>query len=187
VSFAGRQDAILNAIGRLRPVADLNEGIELVSAPDVASAAQLAEEHTYRCLGKLFVVFSSIELKLALSLGNTFFGLNANLSRAIEKMPFQEKLENFVHTQVMDRNKDEAHYQLCFDWYREADVIREARNRFAHGRWAFVFNEPHIVHVAGYPDGKQHELRLSFDELDDVVEAAVRVNETLERILCKCY
>ncbi|WP_157201043.1 hypothetical protein [Massilia sp. Root351] len=156
--------------------------MELVSVPYVTNPAQLAEEHTYRCLGKLFVVFSSIEFKLALTLGNMFFGLNANRSSAIEKLTFQEKLENFVHTQMMDSH-DEIHYQRCFDWYREADFIREVRNRFAHGRWAFLCNEPNIVHVAGYPDGKQHELRLSLEQLNDIVEAAMRVNEGIERII----
>lgn len=146
---------------------------------------QIAEEHTYRCIGKFFVVFSAIEFKLALSLAHTFFDLNANLSRGIEKMPFQEKLENFVHTQVMDRHKDEVHYQRCFDWYSKADVIREARNRFAHGRWAFLFDEPHIAHVAGYPHGKQSVLRLSIEDLHDLVEAVIEVNEGLERIVNK--
>lgn len=159
-----------------------DERVELISTPD---AAHLAEEHTYRCLGKFFVVFSSIELKLALSLANTFFDQNADRSRSIEKMPFHEKLENFVHSQVMDRRKDDAHYQRCFDWYRKADIIREARNRFAHGRWAFLTTEPNIVHVAGYPGGKQHELRLSFSDLNDLVEAAMKINEGLERIMSK--
>lgn len=159
--------------------------MELVSAPVVANAAQIAEEHTYRCLGKFFVVFSAIEFKLALSLANTFFDLNANLSRVIERMPFQEKLENFVHAQVMDRHKDDVQYQRCFDWYSKADVIREARNRFAHGRWAFLLHEPHVAHVAGYPDGKQSELRLSLEDLLDLVEAVIEVNEGLERIVNK--
>jgi hypothetical protein len=157
----------------------------LVSAPVVPNAAQVAEEHTYRCLGKFFVVFSSIEFKLALSLANTFFDQNTNLSRATEKMPFQEKLENFVHAQVMDSHKDEVHYQQCFDWYSKADIIREARNRFAHGRWAFLHHEPHIVHVAGYPDGKQSDLRFSVNDLSDLVEATIEVDEGLERILNK--
>jgi hypothetical protein len=159
--------------------------MELDSAPVVANAAQIAEEHTYRCLGKFFVVFSSIEFKLALSLANTLFDLNANLSRAIEKIPFQEKLEGFVHAQIMDSHEDEVHYQQCFDWYRKADVIREARNRLAHGRWAFLRHEPHIVHVAGYPDGKPSELRLSLADLSDLVEATIEVNEGLERLMNK--
>ncbi|MYN44717.1 hypothetical protein GTP23_06465 [Pseudoduganella sp. FT93W] len=153
--------------------------------PLVANAMQIAEEHTYRCLGKFFVVFSSIEFKLTLSLTNALFDLKVNPSRPIEQIPFQEKLDGFVHAQIMDSHEDEVHYQQCFAWYRKADILREARNRFAHGRWAFLHHEPHIVHVAGYPDGKQSELRLSLEDLSDLIEVAIAVNVGLERLLNK--
>jgi hypothetical protein len=39
--------------------------------------------------------------------------------------------------------------------------------------------------VAGYPDGKQSVLRLSIEDLHDLVEAVIEVNEGLERIVNK--
>lgn len=101
----------------------------------------------------------------------------------MKKMRFQDKLENFIHISVMNKDRNDIHYQQCFEWYQAADSVREARNRFAHGRWAFLRNEPHIVHVAGYPDGKQDELRLSLADLNDIVEAAVSVDEGLARLI----
>lgn len=140
-------------------------------------------ELLYRCLGRLLVVFANIELNIAVSLANAWDdGKLSGDFRTMDQAKFYEKLELFFALLVAECGEDDDRYCEYFAWYMAADSIREARNRFAHGRWAFLEHAQSVNHVAGYPDAKQDERHYSFDQLNAILDEAELVRRQLDTI-----
>ena len=137
----------------------------------IGSNVQLNHEEiqdvTRRFLGRFFIAFASVELNLSLQVGGAG--------------TFEQKLERFYKI-FTPADSDLRHDQISA-WYTAAHSMRLMRNRFAHGRWAFLTHTQTVVHVAGYPPDPQDELLLSFGELDSIVKDVEWLGEELVRII----
>lgn len=112
------------------------------------------EDSTYRMLGEFLVAFARVELNLSLLVG--------------PDGTFGDKLDRFfavAHNGLADTRSFEM-----VAWFMAADSLREVRNRFAHGRWGFIDRTQTVVHVSGYPPGRQIERRFSLAELDGILQ-----------------
>lgn len=145
--------------------------------------AKQIEEHAYRSLGRLFVVVADIELKLALGLGVSPPESRRYPGVKSERLSFQEKMEELVAILALELAASKHRQEELAAWRDAADVMRQNRNRFAHGRWAFLEREQRVAHVAGYPDGDQETRRYAVDDLDAIVQQAERVAVVLDKII----
>lgn len=125
------------------------------------------EDATHRLLGRFFIAFAGVELSLALRVG--------------ADGTFHEKLGYFLETAITLYGDSSAQFCEVMAWYMAADSVRETRNSFAHGRWAFHVHTQRVIHVLGYPPVPQDERRYSLLELD----AIVKDTELLNVELCK--
>lgn len=125
------------------------------------------EDAAHRLLGRFFIAFARVELSLALRVG--------------PDGTFHEKLEYFLHTAVALLGDSSTQFCEVMAWYMAADSVRETRNRFAHGRWAFHAHTQSVIHVLGYPPAHQEERRYSLLELGTIVTDT----ESLNVELCK--
>lgn len=127
------------------------------------------EDETHRLLGRFFIAFARIELSLALLVG--------------ADGTFHDKLEEFLNTAVSLRGDSATQFSEVMCWYMAADSVRETRNRFAHGRWAFHTHTQSVIHVNGYSPAHQEERRYSLPEL----RAIVTETELLNAEFCKFH
>jgi len=132
-------------------------------------ASEEIEDETHRLLGRFFIAFARIELSLALRVG--------------PDGTFHDKLEEFLNTAVSLIGDSTAQFSEVMVWYMAADSVRENRNRFAHGRWAFHAHTQSVIHVLGYPPAHQEERRYSLLELS----AIVTETELLNAEFCKFH
>jgi hypothetical protein len=123
------------------------------------------EDETHRLLGRFFMAFARVELSLALRVGSDG--------------TFHEKLEDFLNIAVSLRGDSSTQFSEVMAWYMAADSVRETRNRFAHGRWAFHSHTQSVIHVLGYPPARQEERRYSLLELRAIVTETEMLNAEL--------
>lgn len=123
------------------------------------------EEATHRFLGRFFVAFARLELSLALRVG--------------PNGTFHDKLNSFLDTAIAQHGDSSHQFFEIMAWYMAADSLRETRNRFAHGRWAFHVYTQTVIHVSGYPADQQDERKYSLLELDAIVREAESLNGEL--------
>lgn len=127
------------------------------------------EDATHRLLGRFVVAFARIELSLALRVG--------------PDGTFSDKLENFLSMTVALHGDSSTRFYEVMAWYMAADSIRESRNRFAHGRWAFHSPSQCVIHVLGYPPAHQEERRYSLPDLEAIVMDAESLNDEFYRFV----
>lgn len=142
------------------------------------------EDFASRCLGKLFFVFSRIELNLTLSLvGMAGTARMPESEAALSNCNFAKKLDFFLlFVDVL--HQERADFLLkCHAWHAAAKSIRRKRNRFAHGRWAILPYTQQVVHVSGYPGGQQDEVRYALADLRAIVLEAETVNAQLLELI----
>jgi hypothetical protein len=158
--------------------------VEFLPSPSARLSSDEIRDYTYRVLGKLFVVFSSIEFKLASSLGNAMACTKKNIQCGIiGKLSFQDKLDRLLDMFIAQYGDNDERFCKFLAWYMAVDSMRETRNRFAHGRWGFLVQAQSVAHVAGYPDGLQDERRYSLAELHAIVADAELLDVELNDIM----
>lgn len=137
------------------------------TSPNIPLDHNELEARLHTILGHFFVSFARMELNLSLRVGGdgTFF----------------EKLERLLHSPTEATDSDDMFCKILA-WYMAADSMRELRNLLAHGRWGFLVHLQQVVHVSGYPPGRQEERRFSFDELDTIVRDVESLGNELGRL-----
>lgn len=139
-----------------------------MTSSSVQSNYEEMEDHTYRFLGRFFVIFARIELNLTLRVG--------------DKGNFSDKLERFLVQTATQHGDNNLKFCEIFAWYMAADSVRDTRNRFAHGRWGFHTHAQRVVHVSGYPPASQFERFYSLAQLDSIIMDIELLDEELGKI-----
>lgn len=132
-----------------------------------ALTSEEIEDETHRLLGRFFIAFAKIELSLALRVG--------------PDGAFHDKLEEFLNTAASLIGDSAAQFSEVMVWYMAADSVRETRNRFAHGRWAFHAHTQSVIHVLGYPPAHQEKRRYSLLELRSIVTETELLNADFDK------
>ncbi|MDN2710418.1 hypothetical protein O0880_13420 [Janthinobacterium sp. SUN118] len=158
----------------------------MLPIPEGELTAEDLEDFASRCLGKLFFVFSRIELNLTLNL--VVMAVTARMGTseaALSHCHFAKKLDFFLcFVDVL--HQERADFLLeCHAWHAAAKSISLKRNRFAHGRWAILPYTQQVVHVSGYPGGHQDEVRYALVDLHAIVLEAEKVDAQLTELINK--
>lgn len=165
VRTTGQNEQYRACAGRSSP--DLTTALMPSTSPSPPMDHNELEARLHTILGRFFVSFARMELNLSLRLGGdgTFF----------------EKLERLLNSPI-EATDSEDRFCKILAWYMAADSMRELRNLLAHGRWGFLVQLQQVVHVSGYPPGRQAERLFSFDQLDTIVRDVELLGNELGRL-----
>lgn len=135
---------------------------------DVSLRSEQIEEHLHLVIGSFFVTFARVELNLSFRVGAAG--------------SFNQKLDRFIDDVGAKFSDNDEEFCKIAAWYMAADLMRETRNLFAHGRWGILQHAQLVAHVAGYPPEAQVERRFSLSELGTFVKDAELLDTELTTI-----
>lgn len=135
------------------------------------------ETRAYALIGKLVVVYSRLDVNLALYVAGRK-GPQAWSDEIIrlENTSFRDKLAVVIEAATRERG---AHPQCVADWTEwlsKADRLRRRRNDLVHGRWAVQESQSRVCHAVGLPGSlNQVAARFTLEELAAEVSEAESV------------
>lgn len=134
-------------------------------------------------LGKMLFALSRLEISISYYVVWADHGRDLEaLTKKLEETMLNVKLRHLEKMFAIKYGVGTPPHSAMAAWLKQADVARELRNEFVHGRWGIATHEQKVANVIGLPTSpRQREVRYSIADLQQIL---ARV-ESLEPALGK--